>query len=348
MVNEKTEDEVSTRAGLLMLLREKAGETVSGNQLASVLGISRVAVWKGIQSLCAVGYSVETSDAGYLLDPEKNGDFLYPWEFGEKEAMFRHFESTGSTMDRAREFAARGTAAGTAITAERQSAGRGRNGRTWISRKGGLFCTILDRPALALADYTLPSMALQIAASRVLTSLCGKPALLRWPNDIYVNRRKIAGVMTEVNGEGDFINWVALGIGVNVNNSVLSEKAVSCAGIAGHPFSRREVLLKIMDELDKVKKQFDTSSAYTQGNRLLAAEWNSLADCIGARTAVIVPSQTSQGGEPEKTTQDSKVLAKGIFGGVDPAGRCIIKSETPASQTFYFYPGPASIVYLSS
>jgi len=310
-----------------MTLREKAGKPVSGGVLAQDLGVSRVAVWKGIQALTGAGYPIETQAAGYTLNPEKANDFLYPWEFGEQEAMFRHFDHTDSTMNRAREYALRGVAAGTVITAEKQNAGRGRNGSVWASRQGGLFCTILERPGIAIADYFLPAMLFQIAAARALNSVCGKPVRLRWPNDIYIGKRKIAGIMTELEGEGDRINWLAIGIGVNVNNAVPSEKAVSCAGITGHTVSRRELLLKIMSEAERLKQYTRSETAYAQGNRLLAAEWNSLADGIGAKAAVVYAN---------------KICARGIFAGIDPAGRCIIKSENEKGA-LYFNPGPVSV-----
>jgi BirA family biotin operon repressor/biotin-[acetyl-CoA-carboxylase] ligase len=329
------EIKVSTKANLLIALRENAGKPVSGSVLADAMGISRVAVWKGIQSLVEAGYPVETSDSGYALDPGSTNDFLYPWEFGENESMFHHMHAVGSTMDKARELAGK-NAAMTVVTADRQSDGRGRNGRSWISRQGGLFCTILHRtgtawPGMAVADYCLPVMLYQIVIARVLGSVCGKPARLRWPNDIYIGRRKIAGILTDIAGEGDSIQWFAVGIGVNIHNQVHLEKTVSCAGITGNPVSRREVLLGIIGEAEKLRAEVSSGMAYAQGNRLLAAEWNAIADNMSAKAAVI--------------TVDNQVLAKGIFAGIDPAGRCIIKSES--SGAFYFNPGPASVVFLS-
>jgi BirA family biotin operon repressor/biotin-[acetyl-CoA-carboxylase] ligase len=327
---------ISTKAGLLSALREKNGDRISGGFLAGELGVSRVAVWKGVQSLIGAGYSVDASDAGYSLDPSKDGDFLYPWEFGPDEADFRYYEDTGSTMDRAREFVVRESR--TVVVAGKQSAGRGRSGRTWASGQGGLFCTVVDsfvKPEMVLADYCLPVMAFQIAIARVVSSLCGKQAKLRWPNDVYIDGRKIAGVMTELEGEGDFINWLAVGIGVNVNNSASLPRAVSCRDIAGHKFSRRDVLLQIMDEAETIKKQTGSGTDYSQGNRLLAAEWNSMADCFGGKAAVVASAEIKD-----------RVLARGIFNGVDPAGRCVIKPEDGKGSMF-FNPGPVSIVFLS-
>jgi BirA family biotin operon repressor/biotin-[acetyl-CoA-carboxylase] ligase len=332
----KAVSKVSTRAQLLMVLREKAGKPVSGGALAQDLGVSRVAVWKGIQALVDSGYSIEATVSGYALDPGKSNDFLYPWEFGEKEPLFRFVNSTGSTMDKAREWAMRGLAAGTILTAERQSAGRGRNGSAWASRQGGLYCTILDRPGIAFADYSLPAMLYQIAVARALSSICGKPARLRWPNDVYIDKQKIAGLITELEGEGDIINWLAIGIGVNVNNTAPSGRAVSCAEILRTPVSRREVLLRILDEAQRLKKKAMSGAAYSQGNRMLADEWNALADCIGAKAAVVDSAHAPDEGK-------RRTLARGIFAGIDPAGRCIIKSED-GKGSLYFNPGPVSVV----
>jgi BirA family biotin operon repressor/biotin-[acetyl-CoA-carboxylase] ligase len=342
-------NKLSTKARLLMVLREKAGKPVSGSALARDLGVSRVAIWKGMQGLTGAGYPIETQSSGYTLAPGAGDDFLYPWEFGERESLFRYFPATDSTMNRAREYAVQGLPAGTVITAGRQSAGKGRNGRSWDSRQGGLFCTIIDRPGIALADYCLPVMAYQIAVARAVSSLCGKPARVRWPNDVYVGKRKIAGLITELEGYGDIMQWLTTGMGVNVNNAVPStapssvaapsSMAISCAEIAGHPVSLRTVLLNIIDEAEQIRKRTRIDTAYAQGNRMLAAEWNSLAEGIGAPAAV-VSAPPSPMAPP---TAKGRLLARGIFVGVDPAGRAIIKSENDKGS-LYFNPGPVSMV----
>ncbi|MDR2748087.1 MAG: HTH domain-containing protein, partial [Treponema sp.] len=145
---------LSTRAYILGELRKEPGAWVPGESLALGLGLSRVAVWKGVRSLIAAGYPVASAGPGYRLGGET--DLLYPWEFGEREGLFRCFGRTDSTMDRAREYAEGGrgeTGSIMVITAETQSAGRGRGGRNWASEPGGLFFTVLERPSLALADY---------------------------------------------------------------------------------------------------------------------------------------------------------------------------------------------------
>jgi len=337
------DNKISSKSQLLTLLREKQGAPTSGSVLAKDMGISRVAVWKAVRHLTAAGYSIDTGEAGYSLDPKKEKDFLYPWEFGEKENLFFHYKNTGSTMDRARESAVGGAQSGSVFTAEKQSAGRGRNGRTWVSRQGGLFFSLLERPKLTIAEYTQLSLILQIAVVRSISSICGKRAFLRWPNDIYIDRKKIAGVTTEVCGEGDLITWLTGGIGVNVNNPVPSGRAISCTEITNQNVSRKDVLIKILNEIDNVKKSFESTAAYSQGNRPLAAEWNSLADCIGAKAAVFEPA-AGQAKDEDSANKREKILARGVFQGIDPAGRCIIDTD---DGSLYFNHGSVSLAFLN-
>ena len=337
--------DISSKAKLLYHLRENKGEPLSGTKLAKDIGVSRVAVWKTVQSLIEAGYSIETRETGYLLDPKKEKDFLYPWEFREKENLFYHFKNTPSTMDRARESALKGAKNGSVFTAEKQSAGRGRNGRTWVSRQGGLFFSILERPSLSAADYTLISLIMQIAVVNTITSVCGKTAYLRWPNDIYINNKKIAGITTEISAEGDVISWLTGGIGVNVNNNAPSIRAVSCAEVTGRQVSRREILIKILDEIEKVKKTFMSTAFYSQGNRAIASEWNSLADCIGAKAAVFEADKNDEN-KLNKNNKPSKILARGIFEGIDPSGRCILKTND--DKHLFFNHGLVSLAFINA
>ncbi|MDR1587873.1 MAG: biotin--[acetyl-CoA-carboxylase] ligase [Treponema sp.] len=347
MVNQKSGGQkkgsgLSTKAFILEELRQRQGSPVSGASLAKKTGVSRVAVWKGVQALTEAGYSIRTLEKGYALETGED-DFLYPWEFGGRENFFRHFSGTGSTMDRAREFAEQGLPEGTVICAEKQSAGRGRNGRTWASRQGGLFFSVLERPNLALADYVLPAMIIQIAVAKTLGRICGKKTLLRWPNDIYVDQRKIAGVMTELSGEGDRINWLSGGIGVNVNNPVPSGRITSCAEITGHKVSRRETLTAILGEIEGLKKKYAAGRVYE--SRGLAAEWNSLAEGIGGRAAVIDPCHGDYRFSGEMPEGNERILTRGTYTGIDDSGRCVIRTETER-ETLAFSPGLASIIFL--
>jgi BirA family biotin operon repressor/biotin-[acetyl-CoA-carboxylase] ligase len=330
MVNQKrvNRDGLSTRAYILGELRKEPGLWVHGESLAAGLGLSRVAVWKGVRSLITAGYPITSAESGYRLAANGGTDLLYPWEFGKREGLFRCFRRTGSTMDRAREYAegpggrgAVGAEAGTfmVFTAEAQSAGRGRGGRGWASEPGGLFFTVLERPDLALADYPLFSMRAQIAAARAVGTLTGTEARLRWPNDVYAAGKKIAGVLTELSGEGDRLRWIAAGVGININNPsaaaassapVKAGRAVSCAELTGRRLSRREGLGLFLEELEKLR---------AAGAGELRNAWNSLAEGIGAPVIVISP-----GHGDEKDPRQSPIRGRGIFAGIDHRGRCRI------------------------
>jgi len=127
-----------------------------------------------------------------------------------------------------------------------------------------------------------------------------------------------------------------------VNNPVPSGRAASCTEITKRQVSRKEVLIKILEEIDNVKKSFASTAAYSQGNRPLATEWNSLTDCIGARAAVFEPAAAQ--GDDDSSGKHEKILARGIFQGIDPAGRCIIKTDEGA---LYFNHGSASLAFLN-
>ncbi|MDR3247732.1 MAG: biotin--[acetyl-CoA-carboxylase] ligase [Treponema sp.] len=339
MVNHNIGPGISTRAFILRELRKDPGAPFSGERFARALGVSRVAVWKGIRSLISAGYPITSGEAGYALAENTDTDFLYPWEFGEKESRFRYFESTGSTMDRAREYApAPGTGA-MVFTAGAQSSGRGRSGRNWASKPGGLFFTILEKPDLAVADYLRFSMEIQIAVARAVFSLCGKKTFLRWPNDVYVDGKKIAGVLTELFGEGDRLRWISCGVGINVNNklpmgALSGEKAVSCAKIAGHPLRRREGLNIFLAELEKLRKNKGTGEE-------ISRVWNSLAEGIKAPVALI-PAGHGEDKESKARSNTTAILRQGVFLGIDAQGRCVIQDESGESR---YVPGAISLIY---
>jgi BirA family biotin operon repressor/biotin-[acetyl-CoA-carboxylase] ligase len=222
-------------------------------------------------------------------------------------------------MDRAAELAAADSPGGSVVSAEEQTAGRGRNGRKWNSKKGGLFFTLLERPSLSASEYYRAAMAVQIAAANALTRTCGKPCLLRWPNDVYWQGRKLAGILTEFLAEGDRVKWMALGIGVNVNNRAGERYAVSCAELSGRALSRREILLAILEEWKRLKGA---------GFRDQEKRWNAACDSIGREAE----TRGRRGASP----------VRGIFLGVDSLGRALLKTDR--GEILSLWPGAVSLV----
>ncbi|MDR2370664.1 MAG: biotin--[acetyl-CoA-carboxylase] ligase [Treponema sp.] len=332
MVNEtgkKPLTGLSTRAYILSQLRKNPGVPAAGEKLAKGAGVSRVAVWKAARSLAEAGYPVVSGKGGYRLRSTES-DYLYPWEFGDKEDHFLYYPATDSTMDRARECALAGVSGGTIICAGTQTAGRGRNGKKWTSRKGGLFFTILERPKLSIINYTLLSMAAHIAAGRALGKICGKEAFLRWPNDVYIDGKKAGGLLSELYGEGDSVQWMAIGAGINVNNPVPGG-ASGCAAVLGRAVSRRDVLLAILDEFGKIKRAASDPIK-------IRDLWNYHAEGTGSR-AIFTGACTFR----NESRSGGNILARGIFLGVDYSGRCMLETEreivgfSPAQGSLIFY-----------
>jgi BirA family biotin operon repressor/biotin-[acetyl-CoA-carboxylase] ligase len=326
---------ISTKAYLLERLRGNGDAPVSGEILAKDLGISRVAVWKAVQALKKAGYSITGVDGGYRLTGEEQ-DFLYPWEFGDREKFFRHWGSTDSTMNRVEELAEGDTPSGTVVTAETQTAGRGRNGRNWVSNPGGLFFTLLVRPRCTIRDYFVYTMAAHIAVAETLSGLCGRKARIRWPNDIYAGGRKIGGILSEFHGEGDFVSWVALGVGININNRMSTPESVSCLTLLGRPVSRKAVLIRFLENLARIQKAAPVPEA-------LIKQWNRKAQGLG-RQVLIIPGDHARRKDPFQDPDPGEIQGRGRFLGIDPWGRGMVKTPSgivrisPAFASLYFKP----------
>jgi BirA family biotin operon repressor/biotin-[acetyl-CoA-carboxylase] ligase len=147
-------------------------------------------------------------------------------------------------MDEAHALAAAGAAAGTTVLAEVQTAGRGRNGRQWVSPRRGIWLTLVERPTDAAALDVL-SLRVGLAAARALDQFTAEPIRLKWPNDLYVDGRKLAGTLVEARWRGEHADWVAIGLGVNMEppDGELQAAALDAGS------SRTDVLEVLMAEL---------------------------------------------------------------------------------------------------
>ncbi len=201
------------------IISELYGGAVSGQQLADKLGISRSAVWKYIKALEKEGFRISAvPNVGYKLigaDPLSIGGVdKYAgggWEISIKK-------ETTSTNDEAKRLAADGVKCA-AVLAERQTAGRGRLGRAFVSPYGsGLYISALIRPAISAADCGKVTAFAAVATAQAVEELCGMPVDIKWVNDLYMNGRKICGILTEgsVGMENGELDYVIIGIGVNV------------------------------------------------------------------------------------------------------------------------------------
>jgi BirA family biotin operon repressor/biotin-[acetyl-CoA-carboxylase] ligase len=207
---------------ILSFLAEAGDEFVSGEAISDKLGLSRTAVWKHVEGLRAQGYRIDAIPArGYRLAavPDRLGPLeIRPLLATSDLGQTIHFyEELDSTNDRAKELAEDGADHGEVVVAELQRAGRGRRGRTWVSPAGrNLYLSVILRPELA--PTRAPELTL-VGALAVCDALrqAGVDAGIKWPNDVLVGGKKIAGILTELSAEPDHVHWVVLGMGINLN-----------------------------------------------------------------------------------------------------------------------------------
>ena len=209
---------------VLRILEARRGEAVSGEQMAADLGLSRAAVWKAVSGLKDRGFRITAGpNRGYTL--ESDGGILHP------ETIRRHLRAAGdyrlrvydrvegSTNDLAREAAVRGEAEGLVVIADTQTAGRGRQGRAFVSPPGtGTYLSLLLRPKLPAAEAVAITGIAAVAVARALGDLGVGGAGIKWVNDIFLEGRKVCGILTEatLDMESGGLDYAVLGIGVNL------------------------------------------------------------------------------------------------------------------------------------
>ncbi len=207
---------------MLSFLKSHNTEYLSGQDLSDVLKISRVAVWKHIKKIRELGYKIESKQKlGYRL--ESSTDMLLPWEItsGLKTKVFGkrvyYFDSIDSTQNQAIKIASDETNNGTVIIAEKQTSGKGRLGRKWISPKGGIWFSIILHPKFDISVITLFPIASALALSNAIEKTLNIKSELKWPNDITIKGKKVAGMLVDASLESNKIENLILGVGINFN-----------------------------------------------------------------------------------------------------------------------------------
>jgi len=278
---------MSSRQLVLEALREARGVVVSGELLASRLGISRAAVAKHIKALRALGYEIAAfTGSGYSMSMAP--DIPLPAEVAAlvSESLWVRFEggaSTGSTNDDARKLAAKSCPSGTVVLAAHQQKGRGRFGRSWESPEGGVYLSAVLRPQIALADLAPIALVISVGVARGLRRL-GADAKLKWPNDLVIGSHKVAGILVEVSAEVDQVEWIVAGVGVNVRpGSGRLEGAAYLSEAAGKQdrLLLPAVAAAILDGVASAYIHFERD-----GFEALRAEYESLSTLTGEEVVV--------------------------------------------------------------
>lgn len=187
-----------------------------------------------------------------LLLPESILPRLKSRRFG---TSIHHFLETGSTNDAARQLAEQGAPEGTLVLAEKQTQGRGRLGRTWLSEAGaGIYASVLLRPLLKPRDAAVLTLVTAVAASEAIEQVCGLTADIKWPNDLLLSGRKCCGILSEMQVERDDTRYVIVGIGINVNHAVfpeeLGQRATSLRIEGKQSYSRVDVLCEFLQRFE--------------------------------------------------------------------------------------------------
>lgn len=246
----------------LFILDKIGKKRVSGKELSKLLGISRTAVWKRIKKLENLGYRISHDKKGYIL--EDRSPYLLPSELYLKTRWigknYIFFRSVNSTNIYAKE---KDLPDGTVVFAENQTSGRGRKGRRWISTEGkGLYFSVVLRRNISPTDLLVYSLVFPLSVKKVLQKKTGLPVKIKWPNDLYINNRKISGFLIETEIEGNCVTKLIAGIGINLNQteedlSILKDTATSVRLEFGKEIERKEIFSHILSEMEKNLDSFD-------------------------------------------------------------------------------------------
>lgn len=223
------------------LLEQSRGNSVSGQELADRLGVSRAAVWKAVKQLQEEGYSITAgTNRGYMLEPRSDvltaeSVRMYLAE-KYRDVPVEVFRTVSSTNTEAKSAALRGMPHGTIIAADEQTAGRGRFGKSFYSPANtGLYMSVLLKPQRPLSDCIGLTIAAACAITDSLEAVCGVQAGIKWVNDIFLSGRKIAGILTEAMSdfESGMAESVIVGIGLNISTEDFPEDIAAVAGSVG-------------------------------------------------------------------------------------------------------------------
>ena len=346
---------------LLELL--ESGEFVSGQRLCEALKVSRTAVWKIIGQLRAEGYRIEAvTNRGYRLLAPADDDILNETEIARRLHTqwaghpLVYEDETGSTNEDAQRLADEGAGHGTLVAAGRQTAGRGRRGRAWVSPPNvNIYMSILLRPGVRADQAPMLTLVMALAAADALEAMCADAAEdaagaargeediaaggadganvpgrfgIKWPNDIVVlcgdgHWRKIAGILTEMRLEDAEIRDVVVGTGINVNMIQIPEEiagsATSVLAATGRRLCRAELAARIWQAFEELWPLYVTSGDL----RLLRERYETILVNRGRRVRVLDP-QTPFEGTAQGITDRGELI---VYADGEPAPRTVGSGE---------------------
>lgn len=301
---------------ILRLLKEAKGDCISGEEIASKLGVSRTAIWKRIQELKNMGYEIESvSHNGYTL--KASPDLLLPAEVqsGLDTVLIGknivYFDTIMSTNNEAKRIAAQENAPdGTVVVSEEQGGGKGRLSRSWFSPKQkGLWFSVILRPGFLPQEAPKCTLMVAVAIVKAVKRF-GIDLGIKWPNDILYDGKKLNGTLTEMSAEMERINYVVIGTGINVNvmpedfPDDVKDIATSLAIIKGEKMSRIEIFKAVLEELDLLYNR-----VLKEGFAPMFDEWRKYSVTLGMDVNVIgVGEHESFSGKASDIDEDGALL----------------------------------------
>ncbi|MFZ8922017.1 MAG: biotin--[acetyl-CoA-carboxylase] ligase [Nitrosopumilaceae archaeon] len=309
---------------VLSFLKTHNTEYLSGQDLSDVLKISRVAVWKHIKKIKELGYEIESiQKQGYRL--VKDTKLLLPWEITQgletkkigKKAYY--FDSTSSTQDQALKMASDIKNDGAVVVAQKQTGGKGRDGRKWISPKGGIWLSVILRPEFDISVATLFPIASSLALAYTMEKCFNIKPELKWPNDITIKGKKVAGILVDASLESNKIENIVLGVGINFDIEIKQiEKELKGTpnyyGIATLKKFKKDVtpVLFVQTFLVELEKIFELLNS--EEIKKITKEWTKRSSTIGKKV--------------ELATREGKISGKALR--IDNDGALVIEGKKNA------------------
>lgn len=283
---------------ILDFLRKNKEGFVSGEEISRKLGVSRSAVWKEIESLRELGYEIEAQPhLGYRLDGVPDKMFADEISFGLTTKVIGRqissYDELDCTNDAVFRLGEKGAKEGACVFAEHQKKGRGRLGRAWVSPKSkNIILSVLLRPLMGPGEASKMTLTAGVSVVKAVKNVTGKILGIKWPNDIFYQDKKVGGILTEMSAEADRVNFVVLGLGINVNSSFkeLPPASISLKEILKAPVSRLEFARELL-------KNLDSDYACLKEGRFekLARDWEDFSVTSGKRVIASVQGRKIEG-----------------------------------------------------
>ncbi|NDI34387.1 biotin--[acetyl-CoA-carboxylase] ligase [Chengkuizengella sediminis] len=312
---------------IIQIFLDHPNQYISGEKLSKELNCSRTAIWKHIQALKKKGYVFEsTPRLGYrvLKTPPEPLDLSRIISGLDTRFMglnVKYVQEVGSTQTLAAEMVKKGANEGTVIIAEQQTEGRGRLGRKWFSPPGtGLWMSMILKPHIPLQFIHQLTLLISVAVCRVIKKLLDVEVGIKWPNDLYINGKKMCGILLESSAEDERVKHVIAGIGISVNlqqediPEELKDKMTSLCIETGIECNREELLISLFNEMEELYLLY-----LSEGFAPIRILWEALSICLHCPIQV----QTHQG------------LVKGKAHGMDEMGALMITDDEGKEHKIY-------------